>query len=68
MKTTIAKQFNFLNEHLTESEKVVLLLVIEQFHSYTEDRNNPYIKKMVAGIQHKVNLFDLGIWDKMKHS
>jgi hypothetical protein len=64
MKKTIAEQFDFLNEKLTESEKVVLLLVIEQFHSYTDDKNNPYIKKMVAEIQHKLNLFDLGIIDK----
>jgi uncharacterized protein YfkK (UPF0435 family) len=66
MKTTISEQFNFLNENLTENEKVVLLLVIEQFHSYTEDKNNPYIKNMVKGIQHKLNLFELGIFDKIR--
>lgn len=65
MKITPSEQFNFLNNHLTEHEKVVLLLVIEQFHSYTEDKNNPYIKSMVGGIRHKLNLFELGIYGRV---
>lgn len=59
MKTT-AEQFNFMSEHLTEMEKIALLLVIEQFHLYRTVHNDHFVRATMDAIKNKLDLFEQG--------